>query len=96
MTSRYSATRFIGSKQHLQNWVMHIVICGAGGVNVYMMAGISITALSSYFAGEPKSLERWENHYKSDHVESLSYYPGTLTGKVHASMKEKTKAMKLR
>lgn len=54
------------------------------------MAGISITWLSLYFADEPKSLERGENHYKSDHVESLSYYPGTLKGKVHASMKEKT------
>ena len=44
------------------------------------MASLSIAALVSYFSGEHKSLDRGENHYKSDHVQSFS-----LRGEIHAS-----------
>ena len=54
------------------------------------MAAIGISALASFFADEPKSLQRGENHFKSDHVESFSYYPGEISGVVSASMKSKS------
>lgn len=54
------------------------------------MDAISITALASFFSDEPKSLQRGENHYKSDHVEKFDYFPGELRGVVRASMKDKS------
>ena len=54
------------------------------------MASLLIVALVSYFSGEQKSLDRGENHYKSDHVQRFTYSPGVLRGEVHASMKNKT------
>ena len=53
------------------------------------MALLSIASLVSFFAGEQKSIDRGENHYKSEHVESFSYSTGILRGEVHASMKKK-------
>ena len=53
------------------------------------MAAISISSLASFFADEQKSLTRGENHYKSNHVESLSYSDGIIRGEIHASMKKK-------
>ena len=52
------------------------------------MALLSIASLVSFFAGEQKSIDRGENHYKSEHVESFSYSTGILR-EVHASMKKK-------
>ena len=49
----------------------------------------SITSLCIFFEGETKSISRGENHYKSGHVESITYIPGVLKGKVCASMKDK-------
>ncbi|XP_065061751.1 uncharacterized protein LOC135688717 [Rhopilema esculentum] len=49
----------------------------------------SITSLCIFFEGETKSISRGENHYKSGHVESITYIPGVLKGKVRASMKDK-------
>ena len=54
------------------------------------MAALTITALTSFFSGEPKSIERGENHYKSDHIEYFQYSNGIIRGLVHASMKEKS------
>ena len=54
------------------------------------MAGITISALTSFFSGEPKSIHRGENHYKSDHIESFQYSHGIIRGSVHASMKGKS------
>ena len=48
----------------------------------------SITKLLGYFANEAKSVERGENHYKSNHVELFQYCDGVLRGKIHASMKD--------
>ncbi|XP_020606184.1 uncharacterized protein LOC110044947 [Orbicella faveolata] len=53
------------------------------------MASLSIASLISFFFEEKKSIERGENHYKSDHIESFSYQQGVLRGEVHASMKKK-------
>ena len=53
------------------------------------MALLSIASLISFFSGEKKSIRKGGNHYKSDHVESLSYQQGVLRGEVHASMKKK-------
>ena len=52
------------------------------------MASLSIAALISFFE-EKKSIERGENHYRSEHVESFNYHHGVLRGGVHASMKKK-------
>ena len=52
------------------------------------MALLSIASLISFFS-EKKSIRKGGNHYKSDHVESLSYQQGVLRGEVHASMKKK-------
>ena len=54
------------------------------------MAALTITALTSFFSGEPKSIGRGENHYKSDHIEYFQYSNGIIRGLVHASMKEKS------
>ena len=53
------------------------------------MASLSIASLISFFAEEKKSIERGENHYKSDHIEAFTYHQGVLQGEVHASMKKK-------
>ena len=53
------------------------------------MASLSIASLISFFLEEKKSIRKGENHYKSDHVESLLYQQGVLRGEVHASMKKK-------
>ena len=53
------------------------------------MASLTIASLLSFFAEEKKSIERGENHYKSDHIESVTYNQGVLRGEVHASMKKK-------
>ena len=75
VTSRYHGHDLSGSKQRTI------------GTN---MAAISITALTSFFSGEPKSIECGENHYKSDHIEYFQYSSGIIRGLVHASMKEKS------
>ena len=54
------------------------------------MASLSISSLASFFSGEQKSLERGENHYRSDHVESFTYSGGIIRGEVKASMKNKS------
>ena len=55
------------------------------------MAAITISALTSVFSDEPKSINRGENHYKSGHVESFYYSDGIIRGSVHASsMKDKS------
>ena len=41
------------------------------------------------FQSESKSISRGENHFKSNHIDSYSYMPGILRGKVQASMKKK-------
>ena len=43
----------------------------------------------STFENENKSVSRGENHFKSNHVESLGASQGVLKGQVHASMKKK-------
>ena len=53
------------------------------------MASLSIASLISFFAEEKKSIERGENHYKSDHIEAFTYHQGVLRGEVDASMKKK-------
>ena len=59
-------------------------------VEGFNMAAITITALASFFAGEPKSIQRGENHYKSEHIESFHYSSGIIRGSVQASMKNKS------
>ena len=56
---------------------------------VSKMTSLSIAALRSFFAEEKKSIERGENHYRSEHIESFTYHQGVLRGEVHASMKKK-------
>lgn len=53
------------------------------------MAAISISTLATFFSDEPKSINRGENHYKSNHIEEFNYRKGVLTGKIKASMKNK-------
>ena len=53
------------------------------------MASLSITSLVSFFSGENKSLERGENHYRSDHINSFTYSSGIIRGECAASMKSK-------
>ena len=38
----------------------------------------SIASLLSYYADEPKSVDRGENHYKSNHVEAFLYSAGWI------------------
>lgn len=59
------------------------------------MASLSIAALISFFAEEKKSIERGENHYRSEHIESFSYHQGILRGEVQASMKKKVYRVKI-
>ncbi|XP_065056838.1 uncharacterized protein LOC135685036 [Rhopilema esculentum] len=54
------------------------------------MAAITISALTAFFSDEPKSIQRGENHFRSDHVESFYYSDGVIRGSVHASMKNKS------
>ena len=54
------------------------------------MVAVTIASLVSFFAEEKKSIERGENHYRSDHVESFAYADGVIKGTVHASMKNKS------
>ena len=54
------------------------------------MAQLSISSLLSFFKDEENSIDKGENHYRSNHVESFAYIPGVLRGQVHASMKNKT------
>ena len=44
------------------------------------MAAMSITSLVTYFCDRPKLSQREENHFKSAHVENLSYFQGELGG----------------
>ena len=53
------------------------------------MASLSIAALFTFYVNESKSVSRGENHFKSEHVLSCSYFEGLITGKVRASMKNK-------
>ncbi|XP_022805763.1 uncharacterized protein LOC111342904 [Stylophora pistillata] len=53
------------------------------------MASLPICSLVSFFSGERKSLDRGENHFKSDHVQSFIYSRGVIKGEVQASMKNK-------
>ena len=54
------------------------------------MTSLSILSLLSLFDRDVKSIEKGENHVKSDHVEAFSYSAGVLRGEIHASMKQKT------
>ena len=56
---------------------------------LFKMATLSIGSLLSFFSEEKKSIQKGENHYRSDHVEAFSYQQGVLRGEVHASMKKK-------
>ena len=40
-----------------------------------------------------KSVDRGENHYKSNHVEAFLYSAGSLREKVHANMKARSEIM---
>ena len=53
------------------------------------MASLSIASLISFFAEEKKSIERGENHYRFEYIESFTYHQGVLRGEVQASMKQK-------
>ena len=55
----------------------------------FKMATLSIASLLSFFSEEKKSIQKGENHDKSDHVEAFSYRQGILRGEVHVSMKKK-------
>jgi len=58
-------------------------------LNKSSMAAMSISALASFFADEPKLINRGENHYNSKHVESFEYADSVMRGNVHASMKNR-------
>jgi len=49
---------------------------------------LSISSLLNFFKNETRSISRGENHYKSNHIDSLTYIPGVLRGKVQASIKK--------
>ena len=53
------------------------------------MAAFTISALLSFFHDEPESIDRGENHYKSDHIQAFSYADRVVRGEVQASMKNK-------
>ena len=74
MTSRFHDTEKLSSKQSLSS-IQH-----GDAVNRFT---------ASFFSEEKKSIQKGENHYKSDHVEAFSYQQGILRGEVHASMKKK-------
>jgi len=46
------------------------------------MASLSITPLLPFFSEETKSIKKRENHYKSEHVEAITYQQGILRGEV--------------
>ena len=50
----------------------------------------SIASLLSYFANEPKVVDKGENHYQSRHVDAFQCSERLLTGKMNASMKDKS------
>ena len=50
----------------------------------------SIASLLSFFANELKSVDKGENHFLSRHVDAFQYSEGSLTGKVNASMEDKS------
>ena len=54
------------------------------------MAAMSISALASFFADEPKSISRGENHYNYKQVESFEYTDSVMRGNIHSSMKSRT------
>ena len=54
---------------------------------LFKMDTLSIASLLSFFSEEKKSIQKGENHYKSDHVEAFSYQQGILGGEVYGSMK---------
>ena len=58
-------------------------------LNIRTKMAFSISSLCAFFEGEIKSISRGENHYKSGHVECITYAQGVLKGKVRASMKDK-------
>lgn len=53
------------------------------------MAVISISSLASFFSDEEKSIERGENHYRSNHIRFCQYSDGIIRGLVEPSMKSK-------
>ena len=53
---------------------------------LFKMATLTIASLLTFFSEEKKSIQKGENHYKSDHVEAFSYQQGALRGEVHASI----------
>ena len=55
----------------------------------------SISSLWAIFEGNLKSISRGENHYKSGHVDYVTYAEGVLKRKVHASMKDKVYSVKV-
>ena len=59
-------------------------------INRINMAAITISALSSFFSGEPKSIERGGNHHESDYIESFIYSHWIIRRSVHASLKNKS------
>ena len=61
MTSRFHDTEILSSKQAAHTR--------------QNMASLSIASLTS-FSEEKKSIRKGENHYKSDHLESLLYLQG--------------------
>ena len=46
----------------------------------FKIATLSIASLLSFFSEEKKSIQKGENHYKSDHIEAFSYQQGILRG----------------
>lgn len=61
MTSHSFSNTGYGSKQNFIS------------LDTVKMAASMITSLSSFFRDEPKSINRVENHYKSDHIKAFSY-----------------------
>ena len=68
--------------------VARVYKCCSTLVFVFIM--LSISSLASFFAGEQKSIDRGQNHYKSDHIIRFTYSAGIIRGDVQASMKQKS------
>ena len=51
---------------------------------VFVFIMLSISSLASFFAGEQKSIDRGENHYKSDHIIRFTYSAGIIRVEVQA------------
>ena len=77
ITSRHGSI-LPGSKQSIRN---------------IKMAAVTIAALVYLFAEEKRSIERGEDHYRSDHAESFAYVGVVIKGTVHASMKKSYNVM---